>query len=309
MTATALGALVIILAGMAMRRFGLLDEDDGHVLVRVVLYATLPALVFLIIVRANLTPALLLVPLAGYIIHGVLVAGALVASRLFGFDRPTTGAFILVTAVGNTGFFGLPLIAHSGPEFSQPAAVMYDALCTAVITWTSTVAIAATFAPARDDAAATRRVDVRRLVSGLTLPPTWALGAGLIWNLVYGHEIPAGVERPLEIMAGAVLPLVMLYAGSMVDLSRVRRRWRLVTAATVVRLGIGPLVGLGVGLLLGLEGTVLNTVAIMSAMPTAMMSLVLGAREGLDTDLLAGTVVLTTLLCTLTLPLVRLVVA
>ena len=43
----------------------------------------------------------------------------------------------------------------------------------------------------------------------------------------------------------------------------------------------------------------------MGAMPTAMMSLVLGDQYGLRRDLLAGAVVVTTLLCTLTLPIVR----
>ncbi|MCB0881652.1 MAG: AEC family transporter [Thermoleophilia bacterium] len=306
MTATAFGALAIILVGVVLRRAGVLREEDGHVMVRVVLYATLPALVFLIIVRADLTPTLLLVPLAGFIIHGVMVAGAWAGCRLAGRDRPTTGAFIIATAVGNTGFFGLPLIAASGGEFLQAAGVMYDALCTAVITWTSTVAIAAAFSPRSDGGA---RVDPRSLVSGLTLPPTWGLAAGLAWNLTVGHDIPGGAERPLEIMAGAVLPLVMLYAGVMVDLSRVRARWRPVAVAAAVRLGIGPVVGFGVGWALGLDGIVLHTVVIMSAMPTAMMSLVLGAREGLDADLLAGAVVVTTLLCTLTLPLVRTLIA
>ncbi len=43
----------------------------------------------------------------------------------------------------------------------------------------------------------------------------------------------------------------------------------------------------------------------MAAMPTAMMSLVLGDRYGLRRDVLAGAVVVTTLLCTITLPIVR----
>ena len=43
----------------------------------------------------------------------------------------------------------------------------------------------------------------------------------------------------------------------------------------------------------------------MAAMPTAMMSLVIGARSGLRSDVLAGAVVVTTILATLTLPLWR----
>jgi len=302
-TTTALAALAIILAGLVARRTGVLKAEDGAVLVRIVLYLAMPPLVFLIVARADLRAELLLVPVAAFLTHGVLLVAGLGITRLWGMDRPTRGAFLVCTAVGNTGFFGLPLIAASGPGFSQPAAVMYDALATAVITWTSTVAIATAFGAAGDGRP---RVDVRGLLWGFTLPPTWALAAGLVWNLAgLGADLPTAVERPLEVLAAAVLPLVMLYAGLMVDVSGVRAAWTPVLAVAVVRLGLGPVAGLGSGLLLGLSGEVLRTVVIMAAMPTAMMSLVLGARYGLRADVLAGAVVVTSVLCTATLPLVR----
>ena len=43
-------------------------------------------------------------------------------------------------------------------------------------------------------------------------------------------------------------------------------------------------------------------VVIMAAMPSAMMSLVIGTRSGLRSDVLASAVVVTTLLSTVTLP-------
>lgn len=303
MTATALGALLIILTGMVLRRTGVLRAEHGEVLVRVVLYAGMPALVFRILARADLHADLLLVPVAAFLVHGVLLAVCAGAARLGRLDRPTTGAVLVSTAVGNTGFFGLPLIAASGAGFSQPAAVMFDALATAIITWTSTVAIVSHFG---DNGRA--RVDLRALVSGLTLPPTWGLVAGLCWNVAGLGEVPDLLETPLGILAGAVLPLVMIYAGLMVDLGAIRRVWALVSAVAVVRLAIAPVIGLGACLLLGIGGTVMHTVVIMAAMPTAMMSLVLGARDGLRSDVLAGAVVLTSLLCTVTLPLMRWVV-
>lgn len=303
MTATALGALLIIITGLVLRRTGLVREEDGQVLVRIVLYVAMPALVFLILVHADLSAELLLVPVAAFLIHGTLLLLGLGIARAWRMDRPTTGAFLVCTAVGNTGFFGLPLIAASGAGFSQPAAVMYDALATATITWTSTVAIASAYGTVGDGRA---RVDLRGLLAGLALPPTWALAAGLAWNLGgLGTDLPDVVERPLTILAGAVLPLVMIYAGLMTDLGAIRRAWAVVSAIAAVRLLVGPVVGLLVCLLLGLDGTVMHTVVIMAAMPTAMMSLVLGAQYGLRSDVLAGAVVLTTLLCTVTLPLVR----
>lgn len=301
MTETAFAALLIILVGALARHRGLIRREQSELLVNVVIHLALPPLVFLIIVRAELEAALLLVPVAAFIIHGLLLALSWLAARLWGMDRPRTGALLLATAVGNTGFFGLPLIAASGSGFSQPSAVMYDALATAVITWTSTVAIANHYGRT-DGQARVRLADVGR---ALLLPPTLALAAGLVVNLSGVHELPRIIEQPFEIMAAAVLPLTMLYGGLMLEVRGMARLWREMTYVTVVRLGVAALIGYAVARLLGLGGDVLHTVVIMAAMPTAMMSLVLGVRGGVRADMLAGAVAVTTVLCTLTLPVWR----
>jgi predicted permease len=200
--------------------------------------------------------------------------------------------------VGNTGFFGLPLIAASGDGFSLPAAVMYDALCTGVITWTSTVAIASAFGRAEGEP----RISAGDLGRVLLLPPNWALAAGLLVNVAGVGDLPSGIERPMEILGAATLPLTMIYAGLMIDIRGLGALWRELGYVTVVRLGLSTLIGAGLAVAVGLEGDVLHTVVIMAGMPTAMMSLVLGTRYGLRSDILAGAVVVTTLLATITLP-------
>ena len=114
-------------------------------LVRFVIYLALPALVFQILIGAELDGALILVPIAAFAIHFLLLGLSWTATRVWGMERPRAGALIVATAVGNTGFFGLPLIAASGSDFSLPAAVMYDSLATGLITWTSTVAVATAY--------------------------------------------------------------------------------------------------------------------------------------------------------------------
>jgi predicted permease len=267
-------------------------------MVRVVIYLALPPLIFLILLRADLDATLLLVPVAGWVIHLILLGVSWTAVRFWGLERPRAGALIIATAVGNTGFFGLPLIAASGDGFSLPAAVMYDSLATGLITWTSTVAVASAFG--RDDEEP--RVSGRDLGRSLLLPPNWALLGGLAFNLAGVSDLPGLVERPLELLSQAVLPLTMVYAGLMIELGAIPRLWGEVSYAAVVRLGLATLVGIAVAAALGLSGDVFHTVVIMAAMPTAMMSLVIGARSGLRADVLASAVVVTTLLATLTLP-------
>ena len=301
LTETAFGALLIILAGFLARHWRVLGREDGPALVRIVIHLALPPLVFLIIVRADLTGTLLLVPVAGILVHVALLGLAWASTRAWGMEAPRAGALIVATAVGNTGFFGLPLIAASGEGFSLPAAVMYDAFATALITWTSTVAVASSYGRAPG----APRPSLGQLGRALLLPPNWALAAGVAVNLAGVDDLPLLVERPLELLAAAVLPLTMIYTGLMIELRGLPQLWGEVSFSVVMRLGVAGLIGLGVAMAFQFEGDVLHTVVIMAAMPTAMMSLVIGARSGLRADVLAAAVVVTTVLATLTLPLWR----
>lgn len=300
MTATALGALIIIMVGWVARRSGVLRAQDGPILVRVVLYVALPALVLHIMVTSDLDPGLVLVPVVGYGVYAVLLGAAYAVSRARRLDRPTTGALLVATTVGNTGFFGVPLIAASGAHLSVPAAIMFDALCTGILTWTSTVWIGARFGDPTS-----RDVPGGRLWRNLLLPPTWALAVGLTLNIAGVRSLPDVIDRPLEILGAAVLPLVLLYAGLVIEWDGIRRAWREVGLSVGMRLVLAPLAGFAVAVALGFDGDVLRTVVLMSAMPTAMMSLVIGGWYRLNTDVIAGAVVASTLLATVALPLIR----
>lgn len=300
MTATAVGALAIILLGWLLRRLGVLRPKDGPMLVQVVLYLALPALVLRIMVTSDLRPALILVPLVGFAVHGVLIAVALGAARLWKLDRPSTGALVVASAVGNTGFFGVPLIAAAGGNLSVAAAVMFDTFCTGILTWTSTVWISGRFGDPSAEGASGRGV-----WRNLLLPPTWAMALGLGLNLAGVRSLPEIVDRPLGILGGAVLPLVLIYAGLVIEWDGIRRAWRDVGTVAMIRLVFSPLICLVFAWAVGLDGDVLRTTVLMAAMPTAMMSLVIGGWFKLKTDVIAGAVVATTLLATLVLPLAR----
>jgi len=302
MLQTSIAALVIILLGLGLRHARVLREDSGPVLVNLVIYATMPALVFTIISRERLSVGLLLVPVAGYLIHVVMLGIGWVLARIRRADRPTEGAFLVATGVGNTGFFGVPLIAASGLGVSLAAAVFYDAFATGVITWTSTVVIANSYGVVEGR---TSGIDWGALRRGLLMPPMVALYAGLAWNLAGLGAPLRWIARPLDLLGSATLPLVLIYAGLMLDWRALQRVRPEVGLITVARLVGGALVGLAIGTLLGLAPALLHTVVLMAAMPTAMMSLVLGVRYGLRRDVLVGAVFVTTVLCTLTLPIVR----
>ena len=139
--------------------------------------------------------------------------------------------------------------------------------------------------------------------SALLLPPNWALAAGLVVNLPGVGDLPAAVERPLELLGAATLPLTMLYAGLMIELRGLRRLWGEVGYISVVRLGLGDVIGLAVAVAFQFSGDVLHTVVIMAAHANRDDVARASAldRACAPTSSRAA-VVVTTLLATLTLP-------
>ncbi|MBX3455618.1 AEC family transporter [Ferrovibrio sp.] len=113
---------------------------------------------------------------------------------------------------------------------------------------------------------------------------------------------PAWVMRSLDTAGGIAIPLMLLMLG--VSLASLKVSDLAVAAKlTVLRLGLGVAVGLGLVWLFDLEGVARGTMLIQCAMPVAVINFVFAARHGRDAPAVAGLVVVSTLLSFATLPL------
>lgn len=304
MTLAALSALIIIGIGVLLRHLGVMKREHAPILVQATLYVLLPALVLDIMIGANLDWSLILVPFCSYAVTAVMTPFAIIFARMMRLGRAATGGVILMIAVANTGFFGLPLIAASGGEFSLTVAVMYDAIGTGILIWTFNPIIAAWFGRGEVEDAMT----IRQSLKGLLLPPMWMLITGLILNLVGIHSLWEWLQVPVNYLAAALFPVVMLYAGLVLDWSGIVENWRTIAGVSVLKLALAPLVAFGIAYLFGFRGNQLDTLIVLGAMPSGMMALVMGAHYRLPVNLLAACVAVTTVLSLVTIPIVTAVI-
>lgn len=304
MTLAAFSALIIIAIGVLLRRLGVMDRAQAPILVQATLYVLLPALVLDIMVRAQLDWDLILVPFVSYAVTLVMAPVALVFARMMKLGRASIGGVILMISVANTGFFGLPLIAASGGEFSLTVAVMYDAIGTGILIWTFNPIVAAWFGRGEVEGAMT----IRESLKGLLLPPMWALIIGLVLNLSGVHSFPDWLQTPIGYLAAALLPVVMLYAGLVLDWSGFAQYWRVIAGVSVLKLALMPVVAFAIAYAVGFRGNQLDTLIILGAMPSGMMALVMGAHYRLPVNLLAACVAVTTVLSLITIPIVTAVI-
>ena len=126
-----------------------------------------------------------------------------------------------------------------------------------------------------------------------SVPILWATLIGLAVNLI-GISLPAFMVKMLTPVSAANTPLAMIALGIFVNLRF--PKWKLVSLAVFLRMGVGLLLGLAIAFLANLQGLDRTVVIMGSAMPIGMVPLVYASAEGLDTELAAACISLSIIL-------------
>ena len=129
---------------------------------------------------------------------------------------------------------------------------------------------------------------------------TAAVAVGLALS---GHPLPNAVVEPLNLVGKATIPLMLLLLGNRLRSTRLSQVG-LALIASLLRLGLGLGLGLVAVSLLGLEGYSRAAVLLGSAMPAAVLNFVFSEKYKLEPELVASTVVVSTALGIVFIPLV-----
>lgn len=149
------------------------------------------------------------------------------------------------------------------------------------------------------------RLNLRQTIRTiLTTPVLLAVAAGLVLYLTQ-IPVPELIRSPLEMIGNMNTPLSMFITGMMIaesDLKGLLSRKDLMPAV-LIRLVLIPAVCFVLYRLWGLRGMAAQVVLLLEACPCAAITSVFAIRFGGDEELAAGTVVASTLLSIITLPL------
>ncbi|TLM78478.1 MAG: AEC family transporter [Actinobacteria bacterium] len=291
--------LALVGVGVALRATGLVKREHAKALNAVIVYVALPAMIFRVVYQAPLSWEV--VRVGGIALGTSLVcfAVAWALARSLRLPRGTEGGFMIVAAIGNTGYIGYPVTQMLLGELALSRAVFYDVFGTVVMLCTVAIAVAARFGDHEEE-----RVSVVREL--FTFPAMVALLAALAARLV---PWPQAVETPVRdwlVLAGTmVVPLIMISLGLTLSAEGFRSAPVALGASAGVKLALSPAIALMAALLLG-EHESLRLVVLQGSMPSAMLPLVIGERFGLDTEFIASAILTTTVLCVVTIPLVQL---
>lgn len=290
--------LLIICAGLLWQRFtpgGLEAAQLRRTINGLNIYLLIPCLILHVLLGSPLPGGYGSVPaVAALVILAALALNTLVYGHLL---RPILpggkGAMILAGSFGNGVGVALPVVIALVGESVGSVPILYTLLASVPLAWTLGVMVALHH---------TSHALVRPMWQELLRSPPFAAVLIAMTCRETGLIPPPTLAATFEQLGRTALPLVIFVVGLSLNLRGLSRVWQVMPALGIKGV-LSPLLALGLGRWMGLEGAMLTALVLTAATSSFNVGIVLSDRYGLDVDLYALAVALSSALYFATAPL------
>ncbi len=296
---------VLVLAGYLLAASGRWPKTVSDALAKFVFAVAIPALLFRLMSDLSRLPpvdARLLIAFFGGCLV-VVAVGRLLGRWLFGLNGVQQSVFALGGIFANNVLLGVPIARATLGEAAMPAVALV--LVFSSLTLWTLVTVSVEWA--RHGELSVRGFGAT-LKSVLTNPVVASVLVGAVFGLT-GLRLPPIVDTPLDLLGASAVPLSLITLGMGLAEYGVRNGWREAVAITSVKLIVQPLVVWVLAWSIGLPPVETQAIVLMAALAVGV-NVYLMARE-FDTMQapVATSMVLSTALSALTVPLVLALVA
>lgn len=282
--------IVMLAVGWVLRRLNLLKPENSSILNKVVIVVAFPALIIISLNQATITLSLFRIVVPAILTPAIICAIAYAFGSFLRLPPKALGAFVLVSSFGNTGFLGIPLTIKLLGINYLPNAIIYDAIGTGVMVWVLGLSIAIYLG---------RKTKGGKLPLYLILPPFIGLAIGFALN---GVHLPTLAEEVLRDLSALIVPLIMISIGITLGARKVSGAILIISIAALFKLFLSPLTAHFIGSAVSLGAVSSKAVLLQSSMPTALATSIIGAEYDLTTEILSGTILISTVLTMVTTP-------
>ena len=276
-----LPVLIVILLGMALCYY---KKTAVGPISQIALYLFSPALVFKGMAATDLPMEsmgkIVVFTLMLTVILFVITYGTGRAMRL---ERTVQSALLMAVLLMNAGNLPLPILQLAFGDAGLERGLVF---------FTVQALLAATlgvFIAARGSENGTPP-----LKAVASQPLVYAAIAGIAVNLL-NISLPQLVMRPIELLANAAFPAMLIVLGGNLIIQRGIKEFKMVAVATVLRLWVGLAVALGLLELLQVDTLTRNALLVQAAAPTAVITIVLATEFNSRPALATGAVVISTI--------------
>lgn len=268
--------VICFVLGVLLRRGGRLPESAPATLNSFIIHISLPALTLLYIHDIRLTSAFAYVAAMAWLHFGLGAGFFWLVGRILKLPRPTIGALMLTGGLGNTSFFGLPMIETFYGHEGLATGIIADQLGSFLTVSTLGIITAGLYSSGVPDA----RTIVRKIV---LFPPFIAL---LLALALIPVEYPLWATTVLKRLGDTLAPLALVSVGFQLRLGHLAGNGRNLALGLAFKLFLAPLV---LYLLLvgafGAHGLAAQVTLFEAAMPPMITAAIVATEHDLDPPL------------------------
>jgi len=290
-----LPVFAMVFIGLGLRWLGWIDTPFIHTASSLVFRATLPTLIFLSIIRADLSSALNL-RLLGFYLLATLVSFAIAwAWAVWRVPREDRGVYVQGAFRGNCGIVGLALAANLYGHFGLSAGGILLGLV--IISYNAlSVTVLAAYQPGQT-------TNWKKIIRDILRNPliiAVCLSVPVAWLDI---SLPGWMMTSGDYFASLTLPLALLCIGATLSLNAIRGDSRAAFSASLMKMVILPAIATAMAWLAGFHGPELGLMFLFFASPTAAASFVMVRAMGGNDRLAANIIALSTLMASVTVTL------
>lgn len=268
--------ILCFLAGVLLRRFNRMPDNAPATLNSFIIHVSLPALTLLYIHQLKFSGDMLLTGLMAWLVFGFSAGFFWLAGRWLALPRATTGALMLVGGLGNTSFFGLPMVEAFYGQSGLTTAIIADQLGSFFALSILGITVAGIYSAGRPAAG-----EIARRI--LFFPP-------FIFLLIALLLIPVGYADWFSVLlkrlGDTLAPLALLSVGLQLRMGHVAQHKRNLALGLAFKLILAPLaVFLLYVPLLGSHGQAIQVTLFEAAMPPMITAAIVASEHDLDPPL------------------------
>ncbi len=268
--------ILCFIIGMLLHRSQRLPQNAPTTLNSFIIHVSLPALTLLYIHSMKLSGDVAMIAAMAWLCFALSAGFFGLLGRLLKLSRSTTGALILTGGLGNTSFFGLPMIEAYYGHDQLVTGIIVDQLGSFLVLSTLGITVAGLYSSGRPTASEI----MRRIV---LFPPFIAL---IIALLLIPVEYAPWFTALLKRLGDTLTPLALVSVGFQLRLGHLAGNTRNLAIGLGFKLLLAPLlISLLYVNLLQAHGATIQVTLFEAGMPPMITAAIIATEHDLDPEL------------------------
>jgi predicted permease len=264
------------IAGVLLHRYKRMPINAPAVLNRFIIHVSLPALTLFYVHDVKISSDIGLMVAMVWIFFALAAGYFWLIGRWLDLPRRTVGALILTGGLGNTSYFGLPMIEAYYGHQGLATGIIIDQLGSFLVLSTLGITFAGIYSSGRPGIGEM----LKRVVQ---FPPFIALMLAL---LLIPFEYPAWLTFVFKRLGDTLAPLALVAVGFQLRLGHLRGNGRNLAIGLAFKLVLAPLVLFLLYVpLFGAHGQAIQVTLFEAAMPPMITAAILATEHDLDPPL------------------------